>query len=173
MTEEWRTIPSFSNYEASSIGRIRRAAPYRSTTVGYVLRPEPTRDGYLNARLSTRSKIKCVGIHRLVCEAFRGPAPSPEHEAAHWDGVRNNNTEDNLRWATQAENFEDRYRHGTEPVGEKNGHAKLTEEDVNLIRSKIMFGESKASLSRLYGVSDAHISRIAAGKAWSHLEFQL
>lgn len=171
--EEWRVIPAYPDYEASSLGRVRRRTPHRATKIGYVLTPCPTRDGYLNIRMTIKGKQKCVPAHRLVCLAFHGDPPTPKHLVAHNDGIRANNREDNVRWATHRENFDDRYLHGTEPVGEKNGHAKLTEEDVNLIRSKLMFGESKASLARFYQVSDVHISRIASGKLWKHLEFQL
>jgi hypothetical protein len=35
-----------------------------------------------------------------VAEAFIGPQPSPRHQVAHYDGVRDNNHYSNLRWAT-------------------------------------------------------------------------
>ncbi|WP_449411892.1 HNH endonuclease signature motif containing protein [Methylobacterium komagatae] len=52
------------------------------------------RDGFGHRRL----------VHRLVCEAFHGPAPTPEHQVAHADGTRWNARADNLRWATRTEN---------------------------------------------------------------------
>jgi hypothetical protein len=44
-------------------------------------------------------------IHRLVCEAFHGPAPSPASVVIHLDENALNNRPENLRWGTQKENL--------------------------------------------------------------------
>lgn len=45
-----------------------------------------------------------VPIHRIVCSAFNGPAPSDQHVVDHVDTNRANNRPENLRWLTRLEN---------------------------------------------------------------------
>lgn len=72
---------------------------------GRPLVPFPNIDGYPAVRLAGISAG--FPVHRLVCEAFHGPKPTPKHEVAHWDGDKTNNTAPNLRWATHKENCQD------------------------------------------------------------------
>jgi hypothetical protein len=101
----------------------------------------------------------------LVALAFHGPQPTPEHEAAHNDGIPSNNCDWNIRWATPKENFEDRLYHGAHTFGEQNPNVKLTDEQVRLIRARFHIGkETKASLARLFGVRDSHIHVIVTNR---------
>ncbi len=45
-----------------------------------------------------------VPIHRIVCTAFNGPAPTDQHVVDHIDTNRANNRPENLRWLTRLEN---------------------------------------------------------------------
>lgn len=162
-TEEWRVVARNPNYEVSSLGRVRRATPYRSTEVGYILAQRPCVDGYPRVGLSYGGRIRAIAVHVLVCEAFHGPRPSPKHQAAHGDGVRTNAAASNLRWATHRENQADRVLHGTNPVGERNPAAKLTDMNIWAIRARHLLGEQNASLARCFGVSDTHIGRVVSG----------
>jgi hypothetical protein len=174
VTEEWRPAAGFQKYEVSSFGRVRRIAAYRTTQVGKLLRFDTDKDGYSIATLSDDAcRFRKVKVNRLVCATFHGEPPSSEHVAAHNNGIRSDNGSDNLRWATEAENFADRYLHQTDPTGERNPRAKLTEDDVNLIRSHLMFGEKKAVLARLFDVTETTIRGIETNRLWRHLEFQL
>jgi hypothetical protein len=170
--EAWRAIPSASRYEVSDLGRVRRVAPYRSTKVGKVLKPSVNKDGHIVFRLGTSNGVRCRFGHQLVVEAFIGPAPHAGMIIAHWDGVPSNNAPSNLRWTTYKGNFADRVRHGRHTFGTQNPRAKLTEEDVQLIRSHLMYGEKKSVLSRLFGVSETTIRNIWIGKIWSCLDFE-
>src|SRR5690348_4661929 len=64
------------------------------------------RYGYANVRLSRDGRQRWKKVHRLVCEAWHGPPPSPVHHAAHLDGDCANNCPENLAWATPKENAE-------------------------------------------------------------------
>lgn len=162
MSEEWRSIPSWPRYEASSFGRIRRAVPGYNTHAGRILRPCRARGGYLVVRLGGRT----CGVHRLVCEAFHGAAPTPRHQAAHDDGTRAHNVPANLRWATPKENIADRRRHGTLPIGENSYAARLTDLQVQLIRAhSAIGGEDGAWIARLFGCSKSQVYRIINGQA--------
>jgi len=56
--------------------------------------------GYLHVVLHKDGKRKTVLIHRLICEAFHGPAPSEQHQVNHIDRCKTNNTPSNLEWVT-------------------------------------------------------------------------
>ncbi len=114
--EEWHDIPSLPGYQASTLGRIRSAVrPLRDALGRRYILPSKLRalsvapNGYL--RFNARGRQRTV--HRAVLEAFVGPCPTPNHQAAHWDGDKTNCQLDNLRWATRAENAADKIRHGT------------------------------------------------------------
>lgn len=123
MSEVWRSIPSAPGFMASDAGRIR-------SPLGRVLSQHDHRSGpatiYKRVALCIpRTAARQMGVahqskhlvHRLVCEAFHGPAPSPAHHAAHWNDVGTDNHPGNLRWATPAENVEDMRRNGVLHVG--------------------------------------------------------
>lgn len=69
----------------------------------------PNSAGYLGTSLNGRRYL----VHRLVCEAFHGPAPEATMDVAHNNGNRTDNRAENLRWATRAENIADQRKHGT------------------------------------------------------------
>ena len=112
MAEVWRPIPSKPGFEASSLGRVR-------SWTGRILAQAPHIGRYRRVTLcapKSRYKDKQL-VHRLVCEAFHGPAPSPDHVAAHANDIGHDNRPDNLRWATHRENVADLIRNGRMHIG--------------------------------------------------------
>ena len=107
-------------------------------------------------------------VHRIVCEAWHGQAPSPEHEAAHLCGKGHEGcvNRKHLVWKTRAENEADKLAHGTHNRGEQHARAKLTETQVLRIRASAVTG---AQLAKEYGVSRQLISSIKTRKLWAHL----
>lgn len=168
--ETWRQIPTFPAYEVSSLGRVRRLLPGRSTSPMKVLKTYITSKGYVGVGLgNTEGKQIQVLMHRIVCEAFNGPPPSPEHQAAHKDGHKTNNTPDNLRWATALENAADKVRHGTSMKGSLNNQSKLTESDVLQIKGSLRSGVSQRKIAAEFNVSQRAISLISSGHTWRHV----
>ena len=159
MTEVWRTIPSHPNYEASSLGRVRRAVDGVNTWAGRIL-TNCELGGYHVVGVSSGGKAKHVKVHRLVCEAFHGPAPFEGAQVAHGDGVRSNNVPGNLRWATCQENQDDRRIHGTDAKGERNGRSILTADAVRVIRAAPKRRGICIDLAEQFGVSVGAINII-------------
>lgn len=159
--EIWKPVVGFEgHYEVSSLGRVRSATTLK------VLSPFKSRNGYIVATFSVDRKRKKLSVHRMVCEAFVGPAPSKDHEVRHGDGVRSNNRQDNLVWGTAAENAADRVTHGTQIRGQDVHNSKLTEADVVLIR------EDRRRLKDIaceYGVHLSLISLIKRRRVWAHV----
>lgn len=51
---------------------------------------------------------KFYRVHRLICEAFHGPAPEDKPFVDHINRVRDDNRPENLRWASSKENSDNR-----------------------------------------------------------------
>lgn len=126
IVEEWRDIRDWEGlYQVSNLGRVRSVSREHTrfhrhggpNTVhrynGRVLKPGKHENGYLIVALSDAAngrKPRTYRVHRLVCAAFNGPQPSPDHEVAHNDNTRDNNAAPNLRWATHYDNIQDAVR---------------------------------------------------------------
>lgn len=114
-------------------------------------------------------------VHRLVCEAFYGPAPEGATDVAHFDGCRTNNRVENLRWASRKENMQDAIQHGTtqRARGSQNSQAKLTEEDVRAIRAAPKRRGILYELAERYGVSRNVVGNIRTktSRHWSHIRY--
>ena len=164
--EEWRDVIGFeADYEVSSEGRVR------NKHTGHVLRPWVAGHGYHYLRLGRKNRRT---VHSLVAESFVGPRPSSNHEVAHWDGVGTNNRAPNLRWATHAENIEDRRRHGTIHAPQMHGDchpmAKLSSQNVAEIRQ--VYSGARGQLTELasrFGVHPTTVRRAVTGLMWSHV----
>jgi hypothetical protein len=108
----WKDIPSLPGYQASDTGDIRRLA-YRDSlgraAGGNTVACTPNRRGYLtvNAYVPRRGRYQPCLVHRLVCEAFHGPAPFGGAKALHYVNDLTRNTPDNVRWGSQAQNMWD------------------------------------------------------------------
>lgn len=166
----WAVIPGFSAYEVNLEGDVRRRFPglKRAKThhpKGYVLR------GYRRHYLIGDDGVKKKAwAHRIVLLAFGKPQPSPSHVVAHGDGNPLNNSFDNLRWATVAENNADTARHGS-LKGEENPAARMTAYQVAEARSRYSGRRGEqTSLAREYGLGVDAMRSILIGESWTGLE---
>lgn len=132
--ERWRPIKGWP-YEVSDLGRVRRSVEGGSpiAKAGRLLRPGVS-NGYLWVRLCDKGRLRDVKVHHLVCDAFVGPRPSPQHQMRHLNGLRADNRPGNLVWGTAAENGLDRRKHETQPRGEHSPNALFTQFQVDTIR---------------------------------------
>ena len=121
--EEWRPIETHPGYSVSSEGRVRRDRD------GYMMSCSLTRDGYLKTNLGKAHPKRTQRVHRLVCAAFHGPAPSHKHVAHHKNGDRADARAENVEWLTQHENVmgHNRFKHGTKRITNEDIHDLLVE----------------------------------------------
>jgi hypothetical protein len=72
---------------------------------------------------------------------------------------------------THATNTADRWRAGTayHAEGTKNGHAKVTEEEVKMIRFLQENGVGYNVLGKMFGLSKPALSAIKHRKNWTHI----
>lgn len=95
-SREWRGIGGYPDYEISSDGLVRRITPTGHRPVGI----RKKKNGYMEVKVFLNGKRKYFLVHRLVCIAFNGEAPSEKHQVNHDDGNKENNLYTNLEWST-------------------------------------------------------------------------
>jgi len=96
--EIWKAVPGLDSVEVNSAGDLRGTTNEAYTSV----------DGYIRVRHLGRLYL----AHRLVCEAFHGPAPAGKPLVLHFNDVKTDNRAINLRWGNAAENMADAERNG-------------------------------------------------------------
>lgn len=165
----WKICPNYPMHEVSEHGDVRQIGGRR-------INGRIDADGYVRYHLpDVDGCFKSPAAHNLVADAFLETAPSAEYQIAHNNGSKLCNHYTNLRWATCQENMDDKLVHATAASGEGNPKAKITENDVHLIRVEyraIKAGNSRMSLSDLenkYDLCRGQLIRIAKGLAWRHI----
>lgn len=115
--EEWRPIVGATDYEVSSLGRVRSLDRHRGHGAsrrllrGKVLKARLDSRGYFMVLITMDSgKRRNLSVHRQMCIAFHGQPPSPSHEARHLNDVKTDNRLDNLAWGTKSQNALDAVR---------------------------------------------------------------
>lgn len=166
MAEVWRPIPSLPEYLASSEGRVMRV-PYRSAMPhgsDRVYGGEPTRGVLTEGRYGLNFRGKNYRVHRLVCEAFAGPAPFPRAEAMHLNETSTDNRSENLAWGTHKENM-------AAPGFRAYCKRRTTGPKITADQARsIKYGaQSARKIAAEYGISASTVSNIRSGKAWRHI----
>jgi len=103
--EQWQTITGFENYEASTLGRIRRATKGPNTFPGkdkIIFLNKAT--GYTHTKVSGTLGKRTMAIHRVVADTFI-PKVKGKPEIDHINGDKQDNRVENLRWVDRKENM--------------------------------------------------------------------
>ena len=128
MTEEWRPVDGFPNYEVSSEGRVRSldreemCEGFLRMRKGKILAPDYDTDGYCRVTLCKDGKRYHKFVHRLVGLSF---LPNPENKPTidHINRLKTDNNLSNLRWATMQEQGKNK-SHKLSNTGHKYIHKK-------------------------------------------------
>lgn len=153
----WRTIPSWPAYEASDDGTIRRASTKRP-----LRRVHRRGVACVRVRTPDRKHASRIPVHALLCEAFHGPRPTPQHRAWVLDGKRSRLVPGNVAWLTQAE----RWASALAAPGLKG--ARLTEATARQILSLDGLA-SGVEVAAAYGVDSSLVRRIWSRDGWRHV----
>jgi len=116
----WSRLEWAPRYMISENGDIQDVS-------GYMLKPTVMTSGHLRLWVQTTDGFRAKLVHRLVCEAFHGPAPEGKPLVLHWDDDPSNNHYSNLRWGSYADNRNDAVRNGGDYNARRthciNGHS--------------------------------------------------
>ena len=100
MTELWREIPNYPNYEASTLGNIR------NKKTGRILKASIGTNGYRVLNLRNNGKTKCFNVHTLIARTWLvNDDPKILTDIHHKDCNKSNNRLDNLQYVSHAENI--------------------------------------------------------------------
>lgn len=150
--------------------RMKRASGSRR---GRVLKPYPCgRRGDLQVCFSHHQKRITRLVSNLVAEAFVGPRPSGK-EVNHKDLIFTHNCYRNLEYATPKGNSHHAQRNGHGfYTGEKNAAAKLTWDDVRLIRKLYVRGWlTQNQIAHSFFVTRPLIGKIVKNILWKEKDF--
>ena len=157
MTEIWKPIKDYPKYEVSNLGRVKSFQKKDSL----ILKPRNNLRGYLMVGLCNENGAKTRSIHRIVLETFVGFRPKG-YECCHANGIKADNSLENLRWDSAENNMKDKIKHG-------RMRKKLNEEMVYRIREYLKNGISLRKIASLFGVCHKTIIMIKKKQTWAHI----
>ena len=160
-----KSIPGYPDYSITKDGKVW------SHLRRIWRRLKLDRDGYFQVDLRRGRRRIFSGVHRLVLQTFVGPCPKGM-QCRHLNGIRTDNSLENLCWGTLKENMRDRELHGNtfHAQGEKHGASKLTEQDVRMIIYMYRTGLFlQREIAEIYKIGRELVSKIVLGKRWKHL----
>lgn len=172
--EIWKDVNGWEGqYQVSNFGNVRSLDKvirqfYGSRTIkGRQLKPQKTKWGYLLVTFSNKQNHKAYSVHQLVAKAFI-PNPQNKPEVNHLNGVKTDNSVNNLEWCTEHENIRHAWSTGLTTLdkmqyGESHHRSKLKGADVIEIRKS---KEHKKILAQRYNVTVSTIYYIQTGRAW-------
>jgi hypothetical protein len=97
--EKWLPMVGFDNYWVSNLGRIKSFS-FGKFKIKAQRHPK---NGYLLVSIWKNNKEKKVLVHRAVAMAFLG-VDSDKKTVNHKNGIKQDNSLENLEWMTQSEN---------------------------------------------------------------------
>lgn len=170
--EEWRSVVGFEGiYEVSDMGRVRsldRIDFGGGHRIGFVLSPGKTHKGYMRVGLTKGRDRRNHSVHTLVLTAFKGSKPLGT-EAAHDNGIRDDNKAENLFWRTPFANNQDRRRHGTLPLGETHHAATISEATARLIKARLATEPLSRDVAAEFHIPKSIVDAIRCGRSWRHI----
>ena len=100
MKEVFKDIPGYEGlYQVSNLGRVKSLNPYGNKEKERILKPQKSKNGYLQLVLFKNKLKKMYYVHRLVATTF---IENPENlpQVNHIDQNKLNNSVDNLEFCT-------------------------------------------------------------------------
>lgn len=142
ITEQWKEIPNFPGYFASTLGRIKG---HRKS----ILVPSKSKRNYLIVKLYIEGRIVTKTVHRLIIITFMGES---HLECNHKDGNKFNNRLDNLEYLSKQENIAHAVKMGLTKV-------KLSNSTIKLIRD-LEGTATQVELAGRFNITQGYVTKI-------------
>lgn len=165
--EVWKDIKGYEGlYQASNLGNIK-SLNYRNTKKEKILKGGINPSGYIIVGLHINNKRKSITAHKVIATTFI-ENPNNLSEINHLNGIKTDNSVNNLQWCTHKENMRHAYDTGLKcgKKGEEHGYSKLTEKKVLAIRED---NRLHRIIAKEYNVDRSTIGYIKSKKLWSHI----
>ncbi|MCL1654247.1 NUMOD4 motif-containing HNH endonuclease [Elizabethkingia miricola] len=178
--EIWKPVVGYEgSYEISNLGRVRSLDRIvmrglsKMPIKGCNITVFTNHCGYRKASLAKvkegKKSKKAYFIHRLIANAF---IPNPQNKpfVNHIDGVKLNNSIENLEWVNGSENIQHAYNTGLKEAkkGVNSQNSKFSELQIKEIRENFIKGEDTyKSVAEKYKVNRCTISRIIQNKTYA------
>lgn len=162
MPSKLKCIPGYPGYYVCREGHVY------SSWRGPIVRLKPkvrSWDGYIEYGLKVGEKQVFRKAHFLVALVFIGPRPEGQ-EVMHLNHDKTDNRPENLAYGTRQKNVDDKVAAKRHAHGSKQGHAKLTEDDVREIRRST---ENNKTLGSKYRMLARSIGAVRRGIGWKHV----
>ncbi len=173
-TEIRKPIPGYSNYEASNTGNIyqirrNRKGSNKFKIINKLLIPRYNSYGYTLVNVKDDNfKSSLRPIHRLVAFAFLDN-PENKPQVNHKNGIKTDNSLENLEWMTASENCKHAVDTGLRKIGygeEASGFSYFTTKEVIDIVSMILDFKGNSEIAIKHQTCAKIISQIRMKKRW-------
>lgn len=176
MIEEiWKDIKGYEGlYQVSNLGRVkrRRCIIPNTGTKGNsgtqtiherIMKLQTNKYGYLYVCLSQNGQQKHHTVHRLVANAFLSN-PDNKPQVNHINGIKTDNTINNLEWSTGAENMIHAFKIGLKSKPSNFGNKSKRVLQYTLDGNLLAEYPSAMEASRKTGFSQGNISSVCRGE---------
>lgn len=187
MENEWKPIPGFTDYEISSLGKIRsvnREKNYRSgrkmqfSGKEKLLRKHPVNGFLMTDLIDDRGKRRTVYPHKMVATVFvPNDKPRKRKVVIHVDGNPENNSVENLAWSSFSESIRRGFelglrdnsnlwekrrakygpKGGNKAMGRPDPLSDLQKQEIATLRREK--GITLAELAKRYNCSVSHVHK--------------
>ena len=165
MKPSLREIPGYPGYAAAASGDVWTLSDRHGAE--RKLSRHLMHGRYWRVPVIVDGKRKMPCIHRLIALAFLGIPANPKHQVRHLNCDCLDNRRENLAYGLAKDNARDGILNGRQARGERNGSAKLTQEQVKNLRAEYSAGTVQIALAARYGISQSQVSDIVRDKSWS------
>lgn len=176
--EEFRDVPNYEGiYQVSDLGRMKslsRTVRLPSRNLDRRLKEKimslSLKNGYPQISLHKERVATVSNVHILVGNVFiENPHNLPFLN--HKNGIKTDSRKINLEWCTHLENMQHAFKTGLVPNGERNHKAKLTDEQVKIIKRlfRINPKTNQRAISRKLNISPSVVNAIYKGRKWKYI----
>lgn len=163
--ETWKPIPGYEGfYEVSNLGRVKRLSGFvehekwRQPVAERILKPS-RKNGYQAVSLTVKGRKRVYEyVHKIVLETFVGKRPEGMLCCHGRNGIDDNSV-DNLRYGTAADNYQDMIDFGNPNF--TGGKKKLSDQQVQQIRS--MEGTTR-EIAKCFNIDHGYVACLKRGK---------